>query len=202
MFKKARESFKKIRATFYDDKFYEHVREFEIALQKLITEYNTSNWENRFVVGGALEILFCALLKSTGHKCKWINEQRYDLEINNIKFSIKSNFTGKGDIRLINVLGDEVVQWMEPTLFFISEVGICYADPEMHLETKFKRDALTVDTKHIKKLVEDQDEWLIRIKIPRKPQRSEKIKTASYDVTKSILEEIDSTHLSKHLPEI
>lgn len=104
---------------------------------RLAYDYDTANWENRFVVGGALEILFCALLNSIGYKCRWIKEARYDIEINGIKFSMKSNFTGTGDI---------IVDWEEPTLFFISDVGICYADPEMGLETRHTHDALVINT--------------------------------------------------------
>lgn len=42
-----------------------------------------------FVVGGALEVLFCALLGSIGFEYKWLKEAGYDIEINGIKFSLK-----------------------------------------------------------------------------------------------------------------
>ncbi len=200
MFEEARKIFKEIRDDLKIDKYRENVREFQIALQKLVSEYDTANWENRFVVGGALEVLFCALLNSIGYKCKWLKEARYDIEINGIKFSMKSNFTGTGNIRLINILGDEIVDWEEPTLFFISDVGICYADPEMGLETRHTGDASVINVKQIKELIEFDDNWLIPIKIPKKPKNSVKIKTASYDVAKSILEGIDSKLLRQHLP--
>ncbi|MEO0147276.1 MAG: hypothetical protein ABIL23_01700 [candidate division WOR-3 bacterium] len=160
---------------------------------RLAYDYDTANWENRFVVGGALEILFCALLNSIGYKCRWIKEARYDIEINGIKFSMKSNFTGTGDI---------IVDWEEPTLFFISDVGICYADPEMGLETRHTHDALVINTRQIKELIKRNDIWLIPIEIPKKPKSSVKIKTASYDVAKAILEEINSKHLRQNLPEV
>lgn len=201
MYRDAQRIYLEIKGKLENKKFKLQVVEFEKAVEKLVTEYDTANWENRFVVGGALEVLFCALLNSTGFRCKWLKETRYDVEINGIKFSMKSNFTGTGDIRLINILGDEVVEWEEPTLFFISDLGICYADPTMGLPTKHTSDALVIRTKDIKTLVNEDDRWILHIKIPRKLKNSTKIKTASYDVAKSILEEINSKYLKKHLPE-
>ena len=199
-FEKARDLFQKIRNDLMGERYRDNIHEFLIALKKLIFEYNTANWENRFVVGGALEILFCSLLKSIGYDCKWLNEARYDLLINGIKFSIKSNFTGKGDIRLINILGNKMVQWSEPTLFFISNIGICYADPHMKLETRHTRDARLIKVNQIQKLTEIHPTYVIPLEIPEKPKITSKIKTASYDVAKSILDEIKSKHLKNNLP--
>ena len=202
LFKESRSLFKEIKEKIESSKDKPNIIEFEKAIQKLVNEYNTANRENRFVVGGALEILFCALLKSLNFQCKWLKEARYDIEINGIKFSLKSNFTGSGDIRLVNILGDERAVWEEPTLFFISGIGICYADPLMNLETKHTSDALTIKLKDLKNLFENNRGLVISISIPRKPRNSEAIKIASYDVAKSILEEINSQYLKPHLPEI
>ncbi len=200
MYKKARRVYLNIKKIMEKGDFEMHIAEFEKAVERLVMEYDTANWENRFVVGGALEVLFCALLNSMGFRCKWLKEARYDIEINTVKFSMKSNFTGAGDIRLINILGDEIVEWEEPTLFFISDLGICYADPGMGLPTKRTGDALIIRTRDIKSMLEKDDRWLLPVKIPRKPRNSKKIKTASYDVAKSILDEINSKYLRKHLP--
>jgi hypothetical protein len=201
-FKKSRVLFKEIKEKIEAEKYKPNVLEFEKAIQKLVEEYNTANWENRFVVGGVLEILFCTLLKSLSFQCKWLKEARYDIEVNEIKFSLKSNFIGSGDIRLINILGEERAMWREPTLFFISGVGICYADPQMNLETKHTSDALVISMKELKKLFENYKEWVIPLSIPRKSKNFKEIKTASYDVAKSILEEINSQYLKKYLTEI
>ncbi len=87
---------------------------------------------------------------------------------------MKSNFTGTGDIRLINVLGDEKVTREEPTLFFISDMGICYADPQMDIDTRHTHDALVVNVKQIKEMTQNSDEWLIPVIIPRKPKKFNK----------------------------
>ncbi|MFN3301937.1 MAG: hypothetical protein ACK413_02865 [Patescibacteria group bacterium] len=200
-FKSARRKFEEIKNKLENSQFTEQIKEFEKSLEKLISEYNTANRENRFVVGGALEVLFCALLNSVGFKAEWIKEVRYDIKIDNIPFSLKSNFISLGDIRLINILGNEKVVWEEPSIFFVSELGVCYADPEMGLKTKHTSEALIINVQEIKSLVNQNSKWHIKISIPRKPRNSQTIKTASYDVAKSVLEEIGSKYLIKYLPE-
>lgn len=199
-FKETRKKFQEIKKKIEDPDSREKTKEFERALEKLLFEYDTANWENRFVVGGALEVLFCALLNSLGFKTEWLKEARYDINIDGLSFSLKSSFTSSGDIRLINILGEEKAKWEEPTLFFISEFGICYADPKMNLKTKHTSDALTINVKEIKELIEKDQRWIIKITIPRKKSQPKIIKTASYDVAKSILEEINSKFLKNHLP--
>ncbi|MDI6591638.1 MAG: hypothetical protein QME61_01745 [Patescibacteria group bacterium] len=201
-FEKSRKKFQEIKGKLIDTRFKEQVEEFKKSLEKLILEYNTANWENRFTVGGALEILFCVLLNSIGFKAEWIKELRYDIKIDDIPFSLKGNFVSLGNIRLINILGEEIATWAEPTIFFISELGICYADPEMGLRTKHIKDALTINTREIKSLIEENEKWHIPISIPRKQRNSQTIKTASYDVAKSVLEKIKSKYLIKYLPKV
>ena len=200
MWEKERRIFEEIKNEIEEHR--EEREEFEKAVEKLLSEYNTADWENRFVVGGAIEVLFCALLNSLGFSTKWLKEARYDVEINGIKFSLKSSFTGSGDIRLINVLGDESVSWNEPTIFFISEIGICYADPAMALHTKRTSDALVIKAKELKSFVEENDRWLIKVSIPRKTMFYGSVKTASFSVAKTVLEEINSKYLLKNLPKI
>ena len=200
-FKEHRNLFVKIKNDLLARKFSSNIVEFENAIQRLISDYNTANWENRFVVGGALEVLFCALLNSIGYKTKWLREKRHDIEINNVKYSIKSNFTGSGAIRLINILGNEEMDWNEATLFFISGLGICYADPEMNLSIQHTKDATLISVNQIKILVQNSPEWLIPLNIPHKPENRASNKIASYDVAKSILDEINSKLLKSHLPQ-
>ncbi len=199
MIEKAREKFKEIKERLADKNNLLAIKEFKEALKRLIEEYDTSDWENRFVVGGVLEILFSALLNACGFKSKRLQEIRYDIEIDGIKFSIKSNFTGSGDIRLINILGSGEAVWKEPTFFFISEIGICYADPELELKTKKTKDALTINTQELKNFIEKNNEWLIKISIPRKIANPSQIKKASFAVCKSILEAINSQILKNYI---
>lgn len=207
-----KETYEKARVIFLDFKKEaesvknkEKLKEFELAANKLIKEYNTANRENRFIVGGAIEILFAALLKSLNFKVKWlIGEMRYDLVINNIDFSLKTNFTGSGDIRLINILGNKKAKWEEPTIFLISGIGMCYSDPEIgNFQTKHTKDALTINVKQIINFVKNHPQYLIKI-ILNKKQRYIKnnTKTASMDVAQAILEKIKSRYLIKYIKNI
>lgn len=69
----------------------------------------------------------------------------------------------------------------------------------MGLPTKHTNDALIIKIKDVKSMIEKDDKWLIHIKIPKKSKELRQIKTASYDVAKSILEEINSKYLRKYL---
>ena len=69
----------------------------------------------------------------------------------------------------------------------------------MEIATKHTSDALVIETKEIKKMIENNKEWVIPILIPLKPKNSKEIKTASYDVAKAILEEIKSQYLKKYI---
>ena len=71
----------------------------------------------------------------------------------------------------------------------------------MNLSTKHTGDALIIRTKDIKSMIKKDDKWLICIKIPKKRKNSDEIRIASYDVAKSILEEIKSKHLRRYLEE-
>jgi len=177
-FSKHREIFssikEKVESRSKDETVNKIVGEFLKSLEKLISEYPTSIWENRFAVGGALEIIFCAFLRCLGFNCKRLNnEKRYDVEINECKFSIKSNFSGSGEIRLINTMGgDSEAKWGEPTIVFMGGKGIYYIDPCMGLKTKKKNDAITVNAGEVKKNAEEVksragEDYFIEIKIPK-----------------------------------
>ncbi|MEO0130362.1 MAG: hypothetical protein ABIK76_01520 [candidate division WOR-3 bacterium] len=139
------------------------------------------------------------MLNACDFKSRRLQEIRYDIKVDGIKFSIKSNFTGSGDIRLINILGSGEAIWVEATLFSITETGICYADHQMGLKTKKTKDALTINTQEIKDFVERNNKWLIKISIPRKIEKPFPIKKASFAVCKSILEAINSQILKKYI---
>ncbi|GIW67540.1 MAG: hypothetical protein KatS3mg096_408 [Candidatus Parcubacteria bacterium] len=207
-----KETYEKARLIFLDFKKEaesarnkEKIKEFKLAANELIKEYNTANRENRFIVGGAIEILFSVLLKSLNFRVKWLSgEMRYDLMIDNIGFSLKTNFTGNGDIRLINILGNKEAKWEEPTIFLISGIGMCYSDPEIgNFQTKHTNDALTINVKQIINFVKNHPQFLIKI-ILKKKQRDiqNSTKTASMDVAKVILEKIQSRHLIKYIKDI
>ena len=177
--------------------------EFINAIDELIREYDTALYENRFVVGGAIEHIFVALVRSLGFSAQHLGttEKRGDLKIGELEFSLKTSFTGRGEIRLINKLGRDVdISWGEPTIFIISGLGIIYADPDLLREKIIdKGDALTLDVEKIQNLASNSPEFFVKIQIPRKPTKIESRHTASFDVAVAILKKIGSKRLINYL---
>lgn len=181
-----------------NEKFKDIIQEFEKAIQELICKYPTSIYENRFVVGNAIEIIFCAFLKCLEFNCNRLdNEKRYDIEIDNCKFSIKSNFRGSGDIRLINVMGNnKKIRWKEPTFVFISGEGIYYIDPDKGITTRRRGDAITVSIYEIK----TKGKKILDMNISRDVGRNnQKNAPMSKIVAMEILKNINSEHLIRNL---
>ncbi|RME09122.1 MAG: hypothetical protein D6802_12850, partial [Ardenticatenia bacterium] len=62
MFAEAQAIFRQMRERAVENQ--EATQEFELALATLVEAYNTAIHENRFVVGGATEVLLCAWIKA------------------------------------------------------------------------------------------------------------------------------------------
>lgn len=109
--------------------------EYEVAVNALLQYYNTTIYENRFIVGGAVEVFTYAILRATGISCTLYADQSKSGDIllpNDRKLSIKGTFTGgPADVKLMNKLGEGEREWATATLFVISEVGIVYGAPDM-----------------------------------------------------------------------
>ena len=98
-------------------------QEYEIGIRTLIERYNTTIRENRFVVGGVVEIFTMALLCSTGIEVSAYGAESVagDLILPDLKmFSVKSSFTSSGSIRLVNTMGDSATNWTTATLFVLA----------------------------------------------------------------------------------
>jgi hypothetical protein len=63
-FSQHRKWFKNFKIKF--EKNGEVANEFVRAIYKLVAEYDTAIYENRFVVGGVVEFLFVALIRAFG----------------------------------------------------------------------------------------------------------------------------------------
>lgn len=82
------------------------LQEVEYAIEALLSEYNTTIHENRFVVGGVLEWVIGAAMRAVGIDAKNVgkNNPRIDISVPGAEgFSVKGGFTGAGAIRLINI---------------------------------------------------------------------------------------------------
>ena len=67
-FSQYRKWFKNFKMGF--EKNEEVADEFVRAVSELVADYDTAIYENRFVVGGAVEHIFVALLRSLGFSAK------------------------------------------------------------------------------------------------------------------------------------
>ncbi len=199
----ARSIFRSFKTKFESEQNKKIVDEFVSAISLLLGEYNTAVYENRFIVGGAVEHIFVALLKALGFEAQHIGliDKRSDLVIDGVKFSIKTNFTSGGDIRLVNKLGGGKVLWDEATIFLISELGLVYGDFEL-LGDKIedKGDALVVSVRDVKEFANETSDFFISLDLPIKPDfELSRSRTASFDIARVILEKIQSKFLIKYL---
>ena len=142
----------------------------------MLERYNTTIYENRFIVGGVVEVFTLALLRSGGVPANGYGDEtaRGDLILpNNKRLSVKGRFTkGKSSIRLINTMGDSIPDWTTPTLFVLSNIGIVYGDPDM-VDSKYlkkTKDALTLHDEALVKIRENANN-VIQVNIPYKPPK-------------------------------
>lgn len=172
------------------------VAEYEQAVKILLERYNTTIYENRFIVGGAVEVFTLFLLRSAGIPAQGYGDETAAGDIilpSKRLLSIKCSFTGaKDDIRLINTMGQARSFWQTATLFILSGVGIVYGDPAMAEDTDLKRskDALMLRRKAVERFAEN-DKNLFPVNIA---QKASKVMTrfshkASTAVAKQILYE-------------
>ncbi|MXW60991.1 MAG: hypothetical protein F4003_04290 [Acidimicrobiaceae bacterium] len=109
--------------------------QYENAIRVLLERYNTTIYENRFVVGGAVEVFTCAILRSVGIDCTLYSSQEAKGDIllpGGKQVSIKGSFTGKRQgVILMNKRGGGTREWDTATLFVVSNVGIVYGTPAM-----------------------------------------------------------------------
>ena len=178
--------------------------EYEEAVSILIERYNTTIYENRFIVGGAIEVFTCALLRSVGLDCTLYGDQAKSGDIllpNNRKLSIKSAFTGgPANIKLINQQGEGNRTWDTATLFVLADVGIVFGAPDMVFETDVRStgDGLMLQRSALKILIEDVNN-VFEMQIPQKPptEMTGFSYKASAAVAKQIFFEMKSDKLQK-----
>ena len=147
--------------------------EYELGVKRAITKYNTTIRENRFLVGGIVEVFTLALMRSTGIEIEACGKDavRGDLILpSGEMFSVKSCFTKASSIKLINTLGDSNPSWNTATLFVLSNYGIVYGDPTMKEENDLTRtrDSLNIKRKAFTRFAQDSSN-LIEMNIPLKP---------------------------------
>lgn len=179
-------------------------QDIETALRELLGRFSTSIYENRFVVGGALEVIMVAALRAAGIDAADVGaeEERIDIRIPGGGFSVKGHFRGSGNIRLINVLGESSQTiWSEATLFVLHGVGIGYADPDLlsHRTAVHRTgDAITVRYSELLAFLAQNPNWLIPCEVPQSLQNESQSELVSRALARQILEHTQK--LSKTLP--
>lgn len=175
--------------------------EYELGIKNLLERYNTTIYENRFIVGGVVEVFTLALLRSTGIAVFDYGSETAagDLILPEGRmFSVKSSFTKTGDIRLVNTMGESDTVWKTATLFVLSNVGIVYGDPSMVVEGDLKRvkDALTIKRAAVNRFAEDVSN-LVAMDIPLKPPKEATGKShkASTAVARQLMDELKMVNL-------
>lgn len=147
-------------------------REVEVAFARLLGDYATSIRENRFVVGGAAEVIVCAAMRAAGVHASdaTLTSTGGDISLpGDVQLSVKGRFSDKASsLRILNVLGaSTAAAWQHGTLFMLSGVGIVYADPDLlpHRASRTS-DAVTLSYRHLRAFLEANEEWVIRLDIP------------------------------------
>ena len=171
--------------------------EYETGVKHLVERYNTAIYENRFTVGGVVEVFTLALMRATGIEIEGCGSEAQGGDLilpNGRMFSLKSSFTRGGSVILVNTRGDSGTDWKTATLFVLSNIGIVYGDPDMAEEEDLNR---TSDSLHIKREVLNrfaQDPLnLIPIEIPLKPptEMADSSMKASDAVARQLMNELN-----------
>lgn len=190
-FQAERATFKQFKQSVEGDPELKH--ELETAFRELLTRFATTIYENRFVVGGAIEVILLASLRASGIDAQDVGgkETRIDIRIPDGGFSVKGHFSNSGDVRLINVLGDsERTAWNEATLFVLYGIGIGYADPKLLEDQNAVRrtkDAIVIKYSVLRRFFSQNPEWLIKCEIPQALQNRSESELVSRTVAREIL---------------
>ena len=163
------------------------------ALGLLISEYDTSIRENRFIAGGATERILAATMRSVGisqARARGLDLDDEDIVVGDCQISVKASFTGgRQAIRLINTLGDSAATWRTATIFVLANRGIGYADPDLLPDVaRSSRDAVILPRPPLDDLHDTQPQWLLRCDVPAKSQDASQRRAASEAVATEILQ--------------
>ena len=166
--------------------------EFLRALGLLISEYDTSIRENRFIAGGATERILATAMRSigiSGARSRGLNLDEEDIVVGNCQLSVKAQFSGRGAIRLVNTQGSADGRlWETPTIFVLANRGIGYADPALLPGvTRSSGDAVILPRKPLDDLHDAQPRWLLPCSVPAKAQDASQRRAASEAVATEIL---------------
>ncbi|MCS6923413.1 MAG: hypothetical protein NZM10_03455 [Fimbriimonadales bacterium] len=198
-----REAFRQFKQAVEEDGVLKS--DIETALQELLGRFSTTIYENRFVVGGILEVIMVAALRAAGIDAQdvGVQQERIDIRIPGGGFSVKGHFRSSGTIRLINVLGkSSQAQWSEATLFVLHGIGIGYTDPDLitHLSAVQRvGDAVAIRYTALRSFFRANPEWLIPCSVPESTLDEASSELVSRALARQILDR--TRKLAKALPD-
>ena len=164
------------------------------ALGLLISEYDTTVRENRFIAGGATERMLATAMRSVGitnAQARGLEPDDEDISVGPYKISVKGSFTGKRDqITLVNSRGiSRGLAWSTATIFVLANRGIGYADPTL-LPNEARRSGgeLNLSRAPLDALHKAHPQWLLLCDVPSKSQDASQRRAASEAVATEILQ--------------
>lgn len=167
-FAPARRAFALLSASLRNDP--ELKGEVEEAFRLLLTRFDTTVYENRFVVGGVAERIVAATFVAIGQPAvtEGVVVTRTDIKAGDANLSVKGVFRRAYSVRLVNVMGKSTrAAWNEGTIVVLTGVGIGYADPDLLPDaTKRVGDALVLPLKPVKALWQRNPDLLLQLAIP------------------------------------
>ena len=179
--------------------------EYETGVKHLVERYNTAIYENRFTVGGVIEVFTLALMRSTGIEIEGCGSEAQGGDLilpSGRMFSLKSSFTRGGSVILVNTRGDSGTDWETATLFVLSNVGIVYGDPAMAEENDLNRatDNLQIKRTALNRFAQDPLNF-IPMEIPLKPptEMADSNMKASDAVARQLMNELNMHTLQNQI---
>ena len=170
----ARQTFLRFKAGLEDD--HDILRELLAAFEILLNERSTTYHENRFIVGGAVEHMVAAAMRCIGlndAEVVGFDEDRVDIRVQGLGFSLKTAFTSSRQIALINTQGEGEPRWTAPTILVLAtgrSRGISYADPELLPGVVQRAEGqLVLPRNPLNRMLREQPEYLLSCEIPVNP---------------------------------
>lgn len=214
---KERAGFEQFRRRLLDERYRPILDELVESVAHVFWTYDTALRENRFVVGGVIEIILGAALRAAGVMVHHKGGLDSDIDLlfdddPSAGYSVKTMLKGGEGTRLVNVMGDarpSVDRWQAATLFVLSGgTGIVYADPwlpwwQAHLREciRVKTDALQVSRACVRRFAAEHPEWVLPCQFPSGRERGSRpypARTASADIAATVL--MHRPRLFPHLP--
>ena len=148
--------------------------EYLAATRAAVGRYNTSVYENRFVVGGVIERLTAAALRAAGVSARMVGAETTGVDIalaGGGSLSVKAQLAAaRGEYRLINTMGDSPAMWTSATLFIAAGAGIGYGDPDLLGGAIVRRkDVVVLPWRPLNQMWRENPDCFIRLDIPTKP---------------------------------